>query len=49
MTNYKKENFTLILFILSTIILGTAFFIEYFLGYIPVIYVKLKEYHMVFQ
>ena len=43
MANYKKENFTLILFILSTIILGTAFFIEYFLGYIPCNLCKIER------
>ena len=43
MANYKKENFTLILFILCTIILGTAFFIEYFLGYIPCNLCKIER------
>ena len=43
MTNYKKENFTLILFILCTIILGTAFFIEYFLGYLPCNLCKIER------
>ncbi len=35
MTNFKKEKYFLILFILSVMILATAFIIQYILGYQP--------------
>ena len=43
MPSLKEENFLQILFILSILILGTAFIIEYFLGYIPCNLCKIER------
>ena len=43
MVNLKKENYLQILFILSIVILGTAFVIEYFFKYIPCNLCKIER------
>ena len=43
MANLKKKNYLQILFILSILILGTAFIIEYFFGYIPCNLCKIER------
>ena len=43
MANLKKENYLQILFILSILILGTAFIIEYFFGYMPCNLCKIER------
>jgi len=43
MPRLKEKNFLQILFILSILILGTAFIIEYFLGYIPCNLCKIER------
>ena len=43
MPSLKEENFFQILFILSILILGTAFVIEYFFGYMPCNLCKIER------
>ena len=43
MPSLKEENFLQILFILSVLILGTAFVIEYFFGYMPCNLCKIER------
>ena len=43
MPSLKEENFLQILFILSILILGTAFIIEYFFGYMPCNLCKIER------
>ena len=43
MPSLKEESFLQVLFILSILILGTAFIIEYFLGYIPCNLCKIER------